>query len=181
MVHKKHIFLFDDVISEELCNTIRNKLDTTTPLEEEWGISTNVQCKYLLDLGHEMDRTIYKIVSNIVDKIRSSNSEIKIGSDSRYQFRKIHGETRLHVDQIIPTKDCSNTPRSMSIIIALNDDYEGGELYFPDQDFKIKLKRGQAIAFPPYWTHPHGATEPLNGTFRYTINTWLFEDKTLYH
>ena len=63
----------------------------------------------------------------------------------------------------------------MSIIIALNDDYEGGEFYFPTQDFKIKLKKGQIIAFPPYWTHPHMVDSPTDGTYRYTINTWLYE------
>ena len=63
----------------------------------------------------------------------------------------------------------------MSVIIALNDDYEGGELVFPNQDVVVKLKKGQAVAFPPYWTHPHYTNEPLNGTFRYTVNTWLTE------
>ena len=37
------------------------------------------------------------------------------------------------------------------------------------------LKKGEAIAFPPYWTHPHEVSAPENGTFRYTINTWLYE------
>ena len=87
-------------------------------------------------------------------------------------YREIYGETRLHYDGIDVTK---GDPRCMSLIIALNDDYEGGEIYFPNQEYKIKLKRGQAIAFPPYWTHPHGVNTPLNGTLRYTINTWLLE------
>ena len=54
----------------------------------------------------------------------------------------------------------------------ISDDYEGGELCFPNQDVKIKLEAGDAIVFPPYRTHPH-YTNALNGTFRYTINTWL--------
>ena len=37
------------------------------------------------------------------------------------------------------------------------------------------LKKGQIIAFPPYWTHKHMVNAPTNGTYRYTINTWLFE------
>jgi len=63
----------------------------------------------------------------------------------------------------------------MSIIIALNDDYEGGEFYFPIQDFRIKLKKGQIIVFPPYWTHYHMVDSPINETYRYTLNTWLYE------
>ena len=64
--------------------------------------------------------------------------------------------------------------RNMSIIIALNEDYDGGELCFPEQDFTIKLRKGQAVAFPPYWTHPHYTNELKNNTYRYTINTWLY-------
>tara|TARA_Y100000996_G_scaffold62569_1_gene42443 strand:- start:9 stop:200 length:192 start_codon:yes stop_codon:yes gene_type:complete len=63
----------------------------------------------------------------------------------------------------------------MSIIIALNSDYEGGEFYFPKQDYRIKLKQGDIICFPPYYTHPHMVDPVLNRTYRYTINTWLYE------
>jgi hypothetical protein len=105
-----------------------------------------------------------------------------IGGDDGYCFRKITGGTRLHTDSVFGDtheKLSKNSPirdvRKLSLIIALNSDYEGGEFYFPSQGIdKIKLKKGQAILFPPYWTHPHGTRE-LNGTFRYTINTWLLE------
>jgi len=176
MVHKKQIFLFDDAIPEETCNKYINLLDNTPDLDEEkWGDNTNVQCKFLPSPPtKEMDDEIYQIVTRIASKVQKCNPSVKISTDSGYQLRKIHGETRLHSDGTQPS--CDET-RSMSLIIALNDDYEGGEMYFPNQEFKIRLKRGQAIAFPPYWTHPHGVTAPLNGTYRYTINTWFLENK----
>lgn len=63
-----------------------------------------------------------------------------------------------------------------SLVIGLNDDYDGGEFYFPNQKFKHKLKKGEIILFPPYWTHPHFTFPLLNRTYRYTINTWLLEE-----
>lgn len=45
--------------------------------------------------------------------------------------------------------------RLASVIICLNDDYEGGELYFPIQDITVKLKKGQILVFPLYWRHLH--------------------------
>jgi predicted 2-oxoglutarate/Fe(II)-dependent dioxygenase YbiX len=75
----------------------------------------------------------------------------------------------LHVDRF----------REMSMIAAINDDYDGGEICFPDQNFEIKLKKGQVLLFPPYWTHPHRTNKPKNGTFRYTITTWLTVDHGL--
>ena len=64
--------------------------------------------------------------------------------------------------------------RTVSIIIALNSDYEGGKFYFPFQNYKVKLKQGDAIVFPAAHTHPHKVSSPKNGTLRYTINTWIF-------
>jgi predicted 2-oxoglutarate/Fe(II)-dependent dioxygenase YbiX len=36
----------------------------------------------------------------------------------------------------------------MSAVLYLNDDYEGGELYFPLQEIKIKPEAGSIIVFP---------------------------------
>jgi hypothetical protein len=118
-------------------------------------------------------------MGEIINYIYNKHGIVSSG-DSDYCLRKIFGPTRLHADGInvtaiqnryIPIKKI----RNMSVIIALNDDYDGGEFYFPQQDYKIKLKKGQVIVFPPYWTHKHMVNSPLNGTYRYTINTWLFE------
>jgi len=87
-------------------------------------------------------------------------------------LRKIKGSTRKHTDGVL---DETSGLRNMSFIIALNDDYEGGELCFPVQSVTIKLKKGQAVAFPPYWTHPHYTNELIGNTFRYTLNFWTHE------
>jgi predicted 2-oxoglutarate/Fe(II)-dependent dioxygenase YbiX len=59
-----------------------------------------------------------------------------------------------------------------STVIYLNDDYEGGEIYFPKLNFKHKPTRGDAVIFPcsgPEYVH--GVTEVTSGT-RYTIPMW---------
>ena len=65
-----------------------------------------------------------------------------------------------------------NIIRKLTMIIALNSNYEGGEIEFPTQNVKIKMKQGDLIAFPPYWTHEHFVNSPCNDTYRYTINLW---------
>lgn len=176
---KTNIFLFDDVISNDLCESIRSIIDKSDGIKTEYGPYQNVLCKKVKiknpQLHTLIDSELYKVVSNIIHKIRETAPDITISNDNGYELRKIHGATRLHTDGVIPDKNITNDPRSLSIIIALNDDYEGGEFYFPNQDVTVKLKKGQAIAFPPYWTHPHCTNDLLNGTFRYTVNTWLVE------
>jgi hypothetical protein len=71
--------------------------------------------------------------------------------------------------------------RNMAVVVALNGDYEGGDFCFPEQGRTIKLKKGQAIAFPPYWTHPHYTKDLEGGTVRYTVNCWtLFNHSGTY-
>ena len=50
-----------------------------------------------------------------------------------------------------------------------------GVFEFSRQKISLSLKKGQLIAFPPYWTHPHKVTEPLNSSYRYNINTWIYD------
>lgn len=59
----------------------------------------------------------------------------------------------------------------LSILAYLNDDYEGGELYFPDLDYSIKPKKGMLILFPGSLHYQHGVTPVTSGT-RYTLSQW---------
>ena len=56
--------------------------------------------------------------------------------------------------------------------VKLNDEYEGGELYFPRQNFSNKdVPVGKCILFPSQVTHPHTSTELLSGT-KWSLTMW---------
>lgn len=74
-------------------------------------------------------------------------------------------------------------------IFYFNDDYEGGELYFPIQGVKFKPRAGSAYFFPGDRHYVHGVTTITSGTrftspFFWTIKevyeehtpVWEFED-----
>lgn len=52
-------------------------------------------------------------------------------------------------------------------LFYLNDDYEGGELYFPEQGIQFKPKAGAAYFFPGDMNYIHGVT-PITSGIRYT-------------
>jgi len=56
----------------------------------------------------------------------------------------------------------------ISGLFYLNDDYEGGELYFPLQGIQFKPKAGGAYFFPGDKNFIHGVTEITSG-IRYVI------------
>lgn len=53
-------------------------------------------------------------------------------------------------------------------LFYLNDDYEGGELYFPNQGIQFKPKAGGAYFFPGDMNYIHGVTEITSG-IRYVV------------
>ena len=172
------IFVYKDLIEPEFCEKLiklyKDHEDTPLLLKEDYGDTYNVKCNYIQtrffpDIDNELVKVIYKILV----KAKQDNPYLNGGEDSGYALREIYGATKLHIDSVIdpdnPTKG-----RAASIIIALNSDYEGGIFNFPLQNYKVKLKQGDAIVFPATYTHRHEVSSPENGTLRYTINTWLF-------
>lgn len=64
----------------------------------------------------------------------------------------------------------------LSAVIYLNDNYDGGELYFKDHGVSIKPEAGDFITFPGNRHYQHGVKE-VSGAVRYTLSTWVrFED-----
>ena len=83
---------------------------------------------------------------------------------------KAGGRYTLHTDH------GTNSPRHLSIIMNLNDNYNGGDLIFTDQKEKeikrLKLSKGSIVFFPSNFMYPHGIQPITKGT-RYSIVAWL--------
>jgi len=80
------------------------------------------------------------------------------------------GKYEIHTDHF------THTPRHLSIIINLNDNYEGGDLIFTDQKNKeikrLKLGKGSVVFFPSNFMYPH-SIQPITKGTRYSIVAWL--------
>lgn len=69
-----------------------------------------------------------------------------------------------HTDNSNPDGSPHSTPwRDFSSIVYLNDDYEGGELYFTAQDRVLKPTRGMLVAFSAGYHHEHGVLKVTRG------------------
>lgn len=82
------------------------------------------------------------------------------------QYQHPHADKELHEGQdrgkpnAFPWYDIAS-------LFYLNDDYDGGELYFPVQGIQFKPKKGAAYFFPGDMNFIHGVTEIKNSN-RYT-------------
>jgi len=194
-----NIFIIEDqnILNYDDCDFYREIIDNfitnNTYYNMVWKPGNNVNCNTFViknndlmnNLNEYLNQSLIKDITNKTTRIFNNikeylekNYDLNIKGDSGFQFRKIYGPTRVHKDGIYDSANLAdfNKTRIASIVICLNDDYEGGEFCFPIQDIKIKLKKGQIIVFPPYWTHPHLTMELKNRTYRYTINSWLYEN-----
>jgi hypothetical protein len=188
--HGSCIFTAANVFTESQCEFMIDYILKHSALWDEKAVGSetnnNVKCKYLtlkdmisqnIPYSKELDDLIFKSVGKLLVKIRESNPAFNGTQDTGYTLRKIYGGTQRHVDGVhSKTSGFKNFVRCLSLIIVLNDDYDGGVFCFPNQGLKFRVQKGQAILFPPYWTHPHSVTSVGEGQSRYTINTWILEN-----
>lgn len=64
--------------------------------------------------------------------------------------------------------------RDISLLLYLDDDYEGGEILFQNFDFKVKPRRGMLIFFPSDARYLHTALPVTSGT-RHCLVSWMAE------
>ncbi len=82
-----------------------------------------------------------------------------------------------HADNTEPNGQPNSTPhRCFSSILYLNDNYTGGETYFPFLGFRIKPQTGSLLAFRSDASHAHGVTRIETG-HRYTCANWFTFDQ----
>lgn len=65
--------------------------------------------------------------------------------------------------------------RDISSVLYFNDDYEGGEIYFPNQDLLIKPEPGMFICFPAKDEFPHQVKKIKSGYRWCSTNFWCIK------
>ena len=77
----------------------------------------------------------------------------------------------------VHTDNHTKFPRTLSIILFLNDDYKGGSVSFycakkNQEVFKVLPKVGRVIIFPSNFMYPHTVNNVEKGC-RYSIVSWI--------
>ena len=78
----------------------------------------------------------------------------------------------------VHTDNHTTVPRTLSIILFLNDDYEGGSVSFKcskthEDILNVPPKAGRVIIFPSSFMYPHTVNNVMKGC-RYSIVAWAF-------
>jgi hypothetical protein len=105
----------------------------------------------------------YRHYSNEIYPHASQNIKSSEGMLSILKYGKT-GYLPEHQDQGVSS-------RVLSTVAYLNDDYIGGEIYFPQVDVEIKPEAGSVIFFPSNFVFSH-TVKPIIDGFRYAVPQW---------
>ena len=109
----------------------------------------------------DMHKSVYDVVKACVDDY-CAYWGISVIYYEAFNFVKYEGEGkhfRIHADH----GPAYNT--TVSIVVYLNDDYDGGELYFPRLDNLVyKPKMGDIAIFPSNYIYEHASLPMKSGT-----------------
>jgi predicted 2-oxoglutarate/Fe(II)-dependent dioxygenase YbiX len=185
---KNYLKVYDDFLDKKLCKAVAKKLKKT-----DWRLHTFYQAttgefvsydkelsvSYGTDLEEtkEIQAKIWFAIERYVMKDHAHMSDWYSGwngySQVRYNRYNTDTQMKLHCDHIHSMFDGNRKGiPTLSILGALNDDYEGGELVFWESE-AIHLKAGSIMIFPSNFMYPHKVMPVTKGT-RYSYVSWAW-------
>lgn len=180
------IFYVKDLISQDLCRRCIELYEhdsgkhsgyTASPSGEQ---QLEVDVKVSTDLSVGTDGVwapvfaeLHSAVTAVAQSIAVQFSALQLAplqcTGYKIQhYRKNEGHFKWHFDALGP----GGWERQVAVIIYLNSVAEGGETCFHKQDLKIKPVAGDALFFPPFWTHMHCGETPRSGD-KYIVSSFL--------
>ncbi len=147
--------------------------------ETSWIVDKDIRDTQIIEFGPLFPK-IEELFKNIVKHIINPFYGIEVCDSEVPQFLKynVGGHYKPHIDGrsiwFAPNGDKiwrKSTDRDLSIVLFVNDDFEGGEFLFPDLHIQVKPKPGLLVCFPSDQNYLHGVAPVTKGT-RYSIVTW---------
>ena len=175
-------------ISPEEIETILNYARYEAP--EEW--SPNIPLFWrnrslaIMDIEDPSpkDKLVLELLINTRNRVKQHITEIfgltvPIYGDSVQLIRWPEGyEQGPHADAEYNTPEEGEYTfphRYCGSLIYLNDDFDGGEIYFPQHDLELKPVPGMMVTFPGTREYLHGV-RPVNNGIRYVISSFYTLD-----
>jgi len=121
----------------------------------------------------KIDPQISIVIQGLVDRLKIEvdnffNVDAKPTSPAIVRWMKGYRQ-EPHADKQLQNGEPNDFPwYDLAGLFYLNDDYEGGELYFKNQGIEFKPKPGAAYFFPGDIGYSHGVKEITDG-IRYVI------------
>lgn len=173
LILKNFVELQDLKRIQEFVPTINQWMDAGENTYDDNGTCTydasywqNRQCSG--EILSKINLEIYNIVDKYILKMKyvlEDNFNVKLSARPPVIIRWFPGlEQRPHADKQLNDGSPNPFPTyDINSLIYYNDDFEGGELYYPQHDLVIKPEPGLGIAHPGDINYLHGVKMVTSG------------------
>jgi predicted 2-oxoglutarate/Fe(II)-dependent dioxygenase YbiX len=181
-----YIGYFENVISEEFCKKIISEYSDREWQSHIWQNMSLPTMQYdtaepeVFYLKNENNKEIKNTLGMFsmmaIDRYQN-DKQIPVGLSKVHEYRinryNKNCFMRNHIDHIYDLFDGENRGIPvLSIIINLNNEYQGGEIVFFDK-LKFSLKTGDILVFPSNFLFPH-SVQPITDGVRYSAVSWAY-------
>ena len=186
---------YSDVFSSSLCDNLIETYERLWREKEEQlkkislcytedGVKTcgACNCQRLDIMQHPEFKEPFNIVMNgiqtvirqykIDTQLHSCQWPIKHGYEHLRIKRYFCDDIQQH-DFHADVTDIESAKRFLSIICYLNDDFDGGETFFPHFNLQVKPRKGKIVLFPCTWSYLHKGNPAVNGHAKYILGSFL--------
>lgn len=129
-------------------------------------VSTGIDARW-----RPFEEGLVKVFHSSFIGYRSYNPHTTASDDTGYELLRYGPGQKfgVHTDVVAGREEGF---RILSAVCYLNDNYTGGELWFPRQQVKIRPEAGDVVLFPSNFCYPHSSIPVIEGT-KYAVVTWF--------
>ena len=173
-------------IDNVIYNNLRKKFSISGTISESGGTNTDRKVRsvdgYFFDeseVQNVSQRILYNETMKLVNRLYETYNnrfeylplDRKIVEPPVLHFLEYTAQDKGHYDW--HTDDNANfAPRTLTMLIGLNDDYRGGELKVLNDRNPLKLRRNQAVIFPSNFLFSHKVERVTEGKRRVLV-VWI--------
>ncbi len=151
--HNQNIYSLDKILDIEICKDCieaaeEDSLFPTVNSEVPTDIIKSFKNRVFLN-SLELSQIIWKNIATLVPHVH--NNWIVTGINENFRFYKYLTGQKFKTHQDIDFEKSESEKSFYSLLIYLNDDFEGGETVF--EDLSVKPIAGSALIFPHILFH----------------------------
>ena len=160
---------------------VSNFEDPQDEMTTEWIVNKNIRDTQEVELSESIVRLLSEVERACVESYINRFYDVEVRDSEPWQILHygLAGHYTPHVDAETLYRDDDGIElwektldRDLSVVCFLNDDFEGGELVFPDLDLVIEPRAGTLVCFPSDHNFIHGVN-PVRAGARFTAVTWM--------
>ena len=183
---KNFVAIYDDVLPIKVIGNLiryanKTEFEKAKIVDSNNSENLNIRKTYtsiLTNTGSSMTschwhNLLYFFFKNGLNKYKDQNNTIDFAynhiTDIEILKYEKNGFYTWHTDH------CAEIPRTMSCILLLNNDYEGGNLCFRNpngsEEWQVDVKPNRMIIWPSNFLYPH-TVKPVTRGVRYSVVAW---------